>query len=243
MSPMIGSFGGGTTRGFGLLGRIPFTAIGGTIVQANGYQHHIFTSSGTFSVNAPRSLTILVQDGGQSGGGGFRFTFTGRPIPQPAVAGGSGGASGQARYISASNFSGSITVTVGGGGGSSGLSTGWGAFSTRTSNGGGGAFTSTFDAGNSALGENGRLNTEIASFWSNVPNMEARSGGGGGGGGVSASPSGTGRTPAASSNGEGFRGSGGQGQTVGTDGAWNINSASGPFGGNAGYVVISYLIS
>jgi len=218
-----------------------FAATGGTIVDGNGHRHHIFTSSGTFSVNQPRNLTVMVQDGGLTGTNGFQFTYTGRPIPAAAVHGGGGGASGQVRYISGSNFTGSITVTVGGGGGTSSLSTGWGAFSSFTASGGGGGFDSFFDSATGGAGGAGRLHTAVTGIWSGVSGIEDRSGGGGGGG-YAQGPSGHGRTLGPGAQGSSFRGAGGQGQAVFADGNWNISSVSGPFGGNAGYVVISYAL-
>lgn len=215
---------------------------GGTIVEANGYRHHIFNSSGTFSISAARNLTIWVQDGGKTGGNGYRSSSTNaNGIPFGFIVGGNGGNSGQAKYVSQTAYSGSFTVTVAGASGTSSLSTGWGAFSTHTSSGGGGGYQEFRGTGNAGAGGSGRLHTEIAAFWSGVSGMEVRSGGGGGGGSASG-PNQNGTNAAAGAQGPSARGAGGQGQNVETaDSAYgSISSTSGPFAGNSGCVVISF---
>jgi hypothetical protein len=220
--------------------RSPNATGGNFIVEANEYRHHIFTSSGTFSINNVTTLTVMVQDGGQTGTNAFAYTYTrvpGGPI-QKAVSAGSGGNSGQVRYLSGSSSS-QITVVVGAAGGASSISESLSQISTFTATGGAGATAAFFDVSDGVNGENGRLHTAVTNIWNNVPNIEARSGGGGGGGSA-AGPSGVRSPMPAGSQGTSFRGAGGQGQDVVADGNWDIQSTSGPYSGNAGYVVISY---
>lgn len=217
---------------------------GNFVVDANGYRHHIFTASGTFTINQPVLLTSLVQNGGATGLNGFSTTYvTPGGVTANALVGGTGGASGQAKYISGSDFTGAMTVTVGGANGTSSLSTSWSPFATHTSNGGGGGFQAFRASSNAANGANGQLNSDIRSFWASVPNMDARTGGGGGGGSADG-PNNDGKTAAAGAQGLSSRGAGGQGQNMyNPDSAYSPASAQGvggPFAGNAGYVVISY---
>ena len=89
--PIIGSFGAGSGRGYGLTGVKPalIKATGGTISQDGDYRIHTFTGSGTFEVQeisplSPGNVDYLVvagggssgQDqGGAGGAGGFRESY------------------------------------------------------------------------------------------------------------------------------------------------------------------------
>jgi hypothetical protein len=92
--PIIGSFGAGSGRGFGQLGKksIPafICASGGTITQVGDYRIHTFTGDDTFTINtAPtpgnNNVDYLVvagggggagSNGGGGGAGGFRESHT-----------------------------------------------------------------------------------------------------------------------------------------------------------------------
>lgn len=220
--------------------RSPNATGGNFVVEGNEFRHHIFTASGTFSINNATTVTVMVQDGGQSGTNGFQYTYQrvpGGPVQNAASAGG-GGSSGQVRYLTGTVGS-AMTVTVGAGGGTSEVSQSLTQVSSFTASGGSGATVAFFDVSDGVSGENGRLHTAVTNIWNNVPNIEARSGGGGGGGSA-AGPSGVRSPMPAGSQGASFRGAGGQGQNIDTGDQFVIIATTGPSSGNAGYVVISY---
>jgi len=85
--PLIGSFGAGAARGFGITAGAafkPVVATGGTITTDGNYKIHTFTSPGTFCVSCAgenAEVDYIVQAGGGGGGrtggagaGGLRFT-------------------------------------------------------------------------------------------------------------------------------------------------------------------------
>lgn len=80
---------------------------GGTEVTSGGYKYHTFTSSGTFTVNAPGTFEVLVVGGGGQG--------------QIAnLAGGGGGGAGAVKNATIYLDVGSTTVTIGAGGSGAG---------------------------------------------------------------------------------------------------------------------------
>jgi hypothetical protein len=156
--PIIGSFGAGSGRGFGLgevSGPAFIEATGGTITELGDYKIHTFTSDGTFTVtNKGRSsgsnkVDYLVVAGGGGGGyvdnsgdagagggaGGFRES-----VPSPAAWTASPLANpGGALPVSKTTYP--VTVGGGGAGGTSpvpGVIGSNSIFSTITSTGGGG---------------------------------------------------------------------------------------------------------
>ena len=154
---MLGTFGGGSARGFGMgAGSGSLILSGGTLTTDGDFNIMTFTSSGTLTVSKGGSAIILAVAGGGSGGGG-------------GAAGGGGGGAGGLAYSSEITLSvGSYTVTIGAGGatpsknirGNNGSDTILQSFVTVKGGGGGGGATS------------GTANT---------------GGGGGGGGGVATS--------------------------------------------------------
>jgi hypothetical protein len=79
---------------------------GGTEVTSGGYKYHTFTSSGTFTVNAPGTFEVLVVAGG--GAGGYRLAG----LVSNFGGGGAGGAINDTVYLPTGNH----TVVVGAGG-------------------------------------------------------------------------------------------------------------------------------
>ena len=85
---------------YGIKSLTTSAADGGTITTSGNYRIHTFTSTGTFTVNKPMNVEVLVVAGG--GGGG--------------VAGGGGGAGGLLYNNAFSVGTGANTVTIGSGG-------------------------------------------------------------------------------------------------------------------------------
>src|SRR5210317_1484436 len=147
--PIIGSFGAGSSKGFGLTAGAPdvFTiATGGTITTDGDFKVHTFTGNGTFEITQAglgdfTAIDYVVVAGGGGGGspiggggggaGGYRVAASTYPAP---------GRAGSSLTASVGSF----PITVGGGGaaspgrnnnGSSGSNS---VFSSITSAGGGG---------------------------------------------------------------------------------------------------------
>lgn len=129
-----------------------FVATGGSqVLTQNGYNYHIFTSSGTFTISSgEKTLSILTINGGSagsqgSGGGAYGVTY-----------GGNGGAGGNALIgNTTAPVSSSFAVTVGGAGGVSSvtpsrnttsISGGAGGLGAGANGGGGGTPTKNRDA-------------------------------------------------------------------------------------------------
>ena len=189
-----------------------FQATGGTESISGGYMYHVFTSSGTFTVqDGVATVDYLVVAGG--GGGG---TFVGGGAGAGGVTTGSvsastnlytitigAGAAAQSANGSNSSFGALVTAIGGGAGGLDGQSPGNGG------SGGGGRFT--FGTGTSGQGNNGASGLA-------EPNFQT---GGGGGAGAAGNPG-------ASSGG----GNGGAGRQL-TDFAV-AGSPAGYYGGGGG---------
>ena len=110
-----------------------FSASGGNATYTyNGYQVHVFTSSGTFTADASGSVDILVVAGG--GGGGNNSRYNG------AWAGG-GGAGGLIFSQGVSVAPGNHSITIGAGGGTQSNGANSVALSLTAIGGGGGAGT------------------------------------------------------------------------------------------------------
>ena len=86
-------------------------ATGGTITDVNEYRFHTFTTSGTFTLTTPSSLSVEVLVVGGGGGGGGSYV------------GGGGGAGGAVRTSVTVSGSTSVVVGAGGAGGASDGST------------------------------------------------------------------------------------------------------------------------
>lgn len=83
-------------------------AVGGTIVEQNGFRYHVFTSSGTFTVlGGFGNVDLLVVAGGGSGGNANDFNFD-----TAQGGGGAGGLRKAVREVSPGSFS----IVVGNGG-------------------------------------------------------------------------------------------------------------------------------
>jgi hypothetical protein len=86
-----------------------FAATGGNLVfEANGYRHHYFTSSGTFTVSSGVApVTMIMQGGGGNGQGGEGSSYS-------YARAGRGGFGGRISY-STGTVSSNLTVTIGAG--------------------------------------------------------------------------------------------------------------------------------
>ena len=163
-------------------------ATGGTTTLSGGYRYHTFTSSGTFTLNAPKSVDYVIVAGG--GAGGFYL-------------GGGGGAGGYIQQSSIALSANSYSVTVGGGGAtstapavSSSSGTGSSFNSVSTTGGGKGANGEQNAAGSGAPGGSGGGSGGWGSPGNGTPGQGNPGGGavlinssystGGGGGGASA---------------------------------------------------------
>jgi len=236
--PLIGTFGAGAAKGFGLTSAIknPFlVATGGTITEDGDYKIHTFTGPGTFTVcqvsetAAENTVSYLIVAGGGgtsttggpgdgsggAGAGGFR---EGRNNPvdpytaSPKVA----DAPTNAITVTATSF----PITVGGGGppyvcGPGGGTGANSVFSTITSNGG---------------GQGGQV-----SFPNVGPQLLGGSGGGHGGTGTppQVGSGGSGNQPIPTSPSQGNNGGSGRGPTGGGGGG-AVNGGSGGSAGSAG---------
>ena len=116
---------------------------GNSVNDVGGYRIHTFTGDGTFTVNIPGNVEVLVVAGG--GGGGDRF-------------GGGGGAGGLLYNSNYAVTAGNYSVVVGGGGAggqtndSRGSNGGNSSFSTLIASGGGGGASETTQPQNGGSG-------------------------------------------------------------------------------------------
>jgi len=221
-----------------------FTAIGGTVVEAEGYRIHTFTSSGTFSVidGSGGVEALIIAGGGGGGNGGLTLGEGG---------GGGGGAGGviqlSSQFVSTGSYSivvgaggvGGLNNTNGGnssvlgftaaGGGGGGRANGGSGVSGGSGGGGAGSSspssTASGGSGTSGQGFNGGLGA-------------GRSGGGGGGAGEVGGNSSGGSPATAGDGGDGiyssitgaqasYAGGGGAGTGAGTPGSGGLG-----WGGN-----------
>ena len=209
-----------------------FSASGGTVTTSGAYKYHRFTTNGTFSITASRTVEYLVVGGG--GGGG-------------TDAGGGGGA-GQVLVGSVVFTDGTYTVTIGlggvGGAGAGQASTsGWGkdggstSLGPYTAIGGGGGGNYYYPNGRSGAsgGGGGGFNTGTGGAAQGVSTGYAggstvasnySAAGGGGAGGVGSAPTGSGASSAGGVGGTAvnvfgnfYGGGGGGGSYTGAGGA------------------------
>lgn len=140
-------------RAFSITVRAPNTATGGSITTSGTYKTHVFTTSGTFTVNSVQSggldAEVLVVAGGGSGGAAYANNCSN----------GGGGAGGLCYQASRTINTGSYTVNVGAGGGavsttSRGNNGGDSQFDTIVAIGGGagGGGAGNFNANNGGSG-------------------------------------------------------------------------------------------
>lgn len=168
----------------------PFTTAGGTVIEANGYRYHVFTSSGTFQVTEGSGNVEYFIVGGGGGGGsekivsnnyggaggggaggliiGTAFTGTGG-YPVVIGAGGSGGNNSGGNNGGNTTFNG-ITMNGGGRGG------GWNQGGASGASGGGGGSTYGTTSGGGSIAGQGH-NGGGGWYWSG---MGGRGGSGGG---------------------------------------------------------------
>jgi len=238
--PILQTYGG--ARGFGRGGLVPFVATGGNqVLTQNGWNYHLFTSSGTFTVASGASaLQVLTINGGSSGQGAF--------ISGIFVYGGNGGSGGNASFgPTTSPVSTSFAVTVGGAGGVSSIAP---AISATTVSGGSGGAGGQPEAHAIQGGSVALYNTR-GTPWSLLSLTQAANAGGGGGGSFTAGQAGNSffdstRFPAAGGT-SGYSsavsgaagGSGGQGQVSPSPGQ-NAAANSGGGGGGGGGTAYFY---
>ncbi|HLJ88723.1 MAG TPA: hypothetical protein VKZ53_18030, partial [Candidatus Angelobacter sp.] len=194
---------------------------GGTVTFSGGQEIHIFTSSGSFSLNGSNAVSaqvLLVAGGGGAGAGSVNNW-----------GGGGGGAGGVVNIGSLSLSPGTYSVTVGGGGSG-------GASSNANGQNGGNSTFSSLTAVGGGFGSGGG--------YSNSPG--GNGGSGGGSGGITSSPAfpgGNGTSGQGNSGGSGlFSSCGTSGGSGGGAGGPGNNGAvcSGQVPGGSG---ISYSIS
>ena len=178
-----------------------FVATGGTIIDAGGYRHHVFNSSGTFTVESgQKTVYVFTQNGGQNGRG---YNI---PYASSIAYAGEGGAAGAGNYSSTGFIAqpGSRSVTVGGAGSPTTVS-GWTALdiTTGVKGGGGAAYIGfyenygyddywgyyiyyTFYGLNATTGQNSNSNNIVAlnpTLYNGLSAFRTMTTGGGGGGG------------------------------------------------------------
>lgn len=249
-----------------------FRATGGDmVVDANGYRHHIFNSSGLLLVSREKELFFIVQDGGFDASPGFRSGAF--------LVGASGGNAGLTRYFSAT-ASQNISIEVGSARVQSSVSTSplpltLSLIASYSSNGGtnpGLRYNTetsptqwtTSGAANPTNPVSKPTHSSVRSFWLNVPGLPAQGGGGGGQGVVRGLSNGGGTFNITKGGGGGVAGGGvgatfGSGYTLPTSGLANtgggggggateaagnsnLNFANAGGLGSSGYVVVSYAL-
>lgn len=195
------------------------TATGGTVSFSGGNEIHTFTSSGSFTMSAPSSVSVqvLVVAGGGGAGAGSSNNW-----------GGGGGGAGGVVFSSFSVNPGNYSVVVGVGGAG-------GASSNMNGQNGGNSTFSTITAVGGGFGSGGG--------YSNSPG--GNGGSGGGSGGITSSPAfpgGSGTSGQGNSGGSGLfspcgtsGGSGGGAGSAGSNGA--VCSSQVPGGTGASYSI------
>jgi hypothetical protein len=164
-----------------------FLATGGNqVLTQNGWNYHLFTSSGTFTVvSGASTLQVLTINGGQAGGSGS----VNQNFGQPAT-GGNGGNGGSATFgPTLSEVSTSFAVTVGAAGGTSSVAP---SRSTTTINGGvggsggqvrfDGEYGTPGSTSSASSGSSVSLYNTRGVPWSLLTLNQAANAGGGGGG-------------------------------------------------------------
>jgi len=171
-------------------------ATGGIVTEYGNFVSHTFISSGTFTLNASKSVDVFIVAGG--GGGG-------NPGCTPNDRTGGGGGAGGARVVTISASPGSYSVTVGAGGAAAtagstsstslgsisatggGRGAGWSSGAATSGGSGGGGRHST----SGAAGTSGQGNSGGSGFDSRDGQTGAFiAGGGGGAGQAGGTPSG-----------------------------------------------------
>lgn len=120
-----------------------FVATGGTVIDAGGYRHHIFNSSGTFSVlSGEKTVYAFTQDGGNNGGNWYG-TYNGSNFDYYS---GSGGNAGLGNYTSLGFIAsqGNHSVTVGASGSQTTVSGAAFDVTTGSKSGGQGGFAGSY---------------------------------------------------------------------------------------------------
>jgi hypothetical protein len=228
LSGVVASSGGG------------FSATGGTFtVDANGYRHHIFHSSGTLSVSGVSDIHIVSQNGGGLGSGSVTSAGNNPTWPEIGITG-FGGAGGAISY-STGIAQGNISVTVGAAGGSSGVNISTTSYLSRTPG-------TTLNSGLrftppntlSLIGANATpaeqpTHASVASFLDSLANIPPRAGGSGGSGGAFGSLlSGSTLAQPRTFGGLSGGGNGGEGSSQGRFNGDNGSPNSGGGGGGGG---------
>ena len=239
-----------------------FSATGGTITTSGAYKIHTFTSSGTFTAEAPGTVDYLVvaggggggsQNGGGGGAGGFR-TATGFSVTSQAytITVGAGGATSTGQSVgnsgSDSVFS-SITSTGGGGGAADdsypGVNGGSGGGSIKNAVAGTGVAGqgNAGGQGGTSFGGSTQQHCGGGGGGAGAVGNNSSSGGGNGGAGTQSSIDGTnyyysggggGATHPSGGGGTGGAGGGGGGTTLsGTGGAGGAGRNAGGSGSNS----------
>jgi len=168
-----------------------FSITGGTaFTPGNGYQYHIFTASGPFTVTGSKLIDYVVVGGGAPGAN-----------PGNPAAGGGGGAGGYRELIGAPITAGSYTITIGPGAPPGGPSANSGIDGPGLSVFAAGGGASSFSGGSPGGSGGGAPNDFISAGAGNTPPVSPPQGnpggsnqgsfgyGGAGGGGAGASGS------------------------------------------------------
>ena len=201
--------------GWQTLGRIgTWNATGGTIISSGGFNYHVFTAPGTFTINSFRGGTVLsalLIGGGGSGGNG------GPPLSNGAGGGGAGGVVSSNDVLKSI---GNISVIVGNGGvtnsnGENSSVVVGGSTVTAFGGGRGGTETNSGVPGGSGGGGHGNPTNSQVNGGGSVPSpggfsagstFWSRLGGNGGNGAPSGSGGGGGGGGGSGGNGTGTRG-------------------------------------
>jgi len=231
-----------------------FVATGGTVIDAGGYRHHIFNSSGTFSVlSGEKTVYAFTQDGGKDGGSWYG-TYNGSNFDYYA---GSGGNAGIGYYTSLGFIAtpGDRSVVIGSSGSQTTVAGAMFDVSTGNKTGGQGGFAGSYASyycdwdgncylywtsylNNGANGESSASNNIVAlnpTLYTALSAVRTNmtTGGGGGGGAIQNYSTGVYRAPASG------------GSFGGTTGATNSANASNAAantgaGGGGGFLGVTF---
>lgn len=170
-----------------------FVATGGNqTFDANGYRHHLFTSSGNLNISGEKTVYVLSQNGGGNAPSGFASASS------TEVSGGPGGFGGSVLYQQGTASS-NITVAVAGAASSNVISgitlSQWQPTYNGANRGGRAILQGRWTSGccwpyyyeifaNSTNGESGPFHSSVSEIYSGINQFYSRAGGGGGGGGA-----------------------------------------------------------
>jgi len=147
--PFLTTRAGGSTRGFGFQGKIPFKATGGSISIDGLYTVHSFGSAGTFTVLSGESECQVLIVGGGGGGGAASPVFT-----SGYNGGGGGGGAGEVVYIPSKLFTKrSYDILIGQAGSGGMVGQGYSPYVLSTA----GGTTDFVDIGSAAGGQPGEI--------------------------------------------------------------------------------------